>query len=321
MMSKLIHSALFGVAVGDALGVPVEFKSREHLKENPITDMIGYGTHSQSPGTWSDDSSLTFCLAESLCKEYNLNDIAGRFIAWHEQSYWTAHGEVFDVGIATSSAISGLKRGVSPTLAGGSEETDNGNGSLMRILPLLFFVKDLDIKERFKYTNDVSSLTHRHIRSVLACFIYLEFASSLIKTKDKFKALDKTKDIVNTFLNLHPICSDNEINKFHRILLNPIGDYEIQAIYNCKEQEISSSGYVVDSLEAAIWGLLKTDSYEEAVLKAVNLGRDTDTTAAITGGLAGLLYGLESIPQKWIDQLARKDDILDLCDRLNKKYN
>lgn len=311
MKDKLIHSALFGVAVGDALGVPVEFRNREYLNANPVTDMLAYGTHNQPAGTWSDDSSLTFCLAETLADKYDLKRLANRFVSWRRYAYWTPHGAVFDVGIATSEAIYRLEQGINPLVAGGADELDNGNGSLMRILPLLFYVKDMSIENRYKYVSDVSSLTHRHIRSVLGCFIYIEFALRLLNGVDKFEAFIQTKDSVNDFLNNNAICSDNEINKYHRLLMNPV--------YECAEDEIASSGYVVHSLEAALWCIFKEDDFEKTVLKAVNLGSDTDTTAAIAGGLAGLLYGLDAIPQKWIDQLARKDDIMDLCNRLEKR--
>lgn len=120
MINKLIHSALFGVAVGDALGVPVEFRNRDYLKGNPVTDMLAYGTHNQPAGTWSDDSSLTFCLAESLIRGYNLKDMGMRFVSWYEDNYWTPHGTVFDVGIATSRAIYQLMKNINPVMAGGA---------------------------------------------------------------------------------------------------------------------------------------------------------------------------------------------------------
>ncbi|MCD7930605.1 MAG: ADP-ribosylglycohydrolase family protein [Tannerellaceae bacterium] len=318
MKNKIIHSAILGVAVGDALGVPVEFSTREYLKANPVTDMIRYGTHNLPAGIWSDDSSLTFCLAEMLSEGYNLQLLADKFINWYEYAYWTPYKETFDVGVATSQAIWRLKQGVNPVLAGGCKETDNGNGSLMRILPLLFYIKDMPIEERFKHISDASSLTHRHIRSVLGCFIYIEFALELIKGKDKFDAFLHTKERVNNFLNQHVICSESEINKYHRILMNPVSDYEIKPVYEYPEEEIASTGYVVHSLEAALWCLLKEDNFKQTVLRAVNLGSDTDTTAAIAGGLAGILYGLDAIPQQWIDRLARKDDILNLCDKLER---
>lgn len=318
MKNRLVHSALFGVAVCDALGVPVEFRDREYLRENPVTDMMAYGTHNQPAGTWSDDSSLTFCLAEMLSEGYNLKKLSDKFIRWYEYGYWTPHGEVFDVGNATSRAIHRLEQGMNPLMAGGVDESDNGNGSLMRILPLVFYVKNMPIEQRFKYVSEVSSLTHRHIRSVLGCFIYIEFVIQLLKGVNKVEAFNQMKDSVNDFLNSNAICSENEIRKYHRILMNPIGAYEIKPVYEYDECEIASSGYVVHSLEAAIWCLLRENNFEATVLKAVNLGSDTDTTAAIVGGLAGLLYGFEAIPRRWIDQLARKDDIFDLCNRLEK---
>ncbi|RFS15773.1 ADP-ribosylglycohydrolase family protein [Emticicia sp. C21] len=318
-MKSLIHSALFGVAVGDALGVPVEFKSREYLKQNPVTFMTGYGTHGQPAGTWSDDSSLTFCLAEMLCKGYDLKLLAQLFVGWYNAEVWTPHGKVFDIGIATSQAIHSLSKGITPTLAGGTGEESNGNGSLMRILSLVFYTKDLPIKKRFQIVKEVSSLTHAHIRSVLGCFIYTEMALQIMALKDKWKAYAETVKSVNDFLNNNAICSQMEIDKYHRILQNPIGNYTILPIHEYYEAEIGSSGYVLDTLEASFWCLFHTDNYKDAVLKAVNLGSDTDTTGAVTGGLAGLLYGYESIPNEWIDSLARKDDIDELGNRLALK--
>ena len=320
MSHKLIHSALFGVAVGDALGVPVEFRDRVYLKSNPVTDMLAYGTHNQPAGTWSDDSSLTFCLADMLLHGYNLKKLAKNFIDWYRGDFWTPHGEVFDVGNATSSAINRLQEGVNPLMAGGADESDNGNGSLMRILPLVFYVNGMPVEQRFKCVSDVSSLTHRHIRSVLGCFIYIEFALQLMTGVDKFEAFRQARVIVNDFLNNNPICSGREINRYHRVLQNQVDVVsEVKLINGYAEAEIASSGYVVHSLEAAVWCLLNETGFEATVLKAVNLGSDTDTTAAIAGGLAGILYGFPAIPQKWINQLARKDDIFDLCERLENK--
>jgi ADP-ribosyl-[dinitrogen reductase] hydrolase len=316
---NFIKDALFGVAIGDALGVPVEFLTRETLNRFPVINMREFGSHHQPAGTWSDDSSLTFCLAEMLCKKFNLADLANRFINWREYAYWTAHNQVFDVGIATSAAIQNLIGGTVPTLAGGNNEGSNGNGSLMRILPLIFFIKDKTIQERFRYISDVSSLTHRHIRSVVACFIYCEYALLLLQGIEKMKAFRMMQQSVNQFLKEEPICSEYEINKFHRLLENPINDYKIIPIYQYEENEIYSSGYVLHTLEAAFWCILNTDNFKDAVLKAVNLGSDTDTTGAVTGGLAGILYGWETIPEDWIEVLAKKEDIADLSIRLYKK--
>ena len=274
--------------------------------------MLGYGTHNQPAGTFSDDSSLAFCLAEALLGEFNLHAIADNFVAWYTDDLWTAHGDVFDVGIATSQPISRLMRGTDPELAGGFEENDNGNGSLMRILPLLVYIKDKPLAIRYEITKQVSSLTHGHIRSVIACFYCLEFARLLVKGKDKFEIYRELQISISTHLNSLSI-KTIETKLFNRLLKG--------AIYQLPEKEILSSGYVLHTLEAAVWCLLTTSSYEEAILKAVNLGDDTDTTAAVTGGLAGLLYGYESIPKKWIAQLARRGDIEELATRLEVSRN
>jgi len=307
MNSSIIKSVLFGIAVGDALGVPVEFENRRVRLSNPVTDMIGYGTYNLPPGTFSDDSSLTFCLAEALTSGFDLNTIGQNFVKWLYKNYWTPRGNVFDVGIATRQAIDRLAKEVRPDLAGGFDVSSNGNGSLMRISPLLFYLLDKPINERYEMTKQVSSITHGHIRSVIACFYYLEFARQLFEHKDKFEIYTNLQTEITihlTSLSIDP----TEVALFDRLLK--------QNIHELTEDNIFSSGYVLHTLEASIWCLLTTDNYKDAVLKAVNLGEDTDTTGAVTGGLAGLLYGFENIPSNWVKQIARHDDIANLADRL-----
>jgi ADP-ribosyl-[dinitrogen reductase] hydrolase len=306
-----VKDILMGVATADAIGVPVEFKSRKWLHENPVTGMTGYGSHNQPPGTWSDDSSLSFCLAEMLSLEYNLDALANRFVNWKNHGYWTPHGLVFDIGIATSFAIGNLEAGIPAVLAGGTDERSNGNGSLMRILPLLLYIKDKDIDQRFNFVKDVSSITHRHIRSVVACFIYLELASVLLDQEEKLSAYRHVCKRVNDFLRKEEAWNEKEQAVFKRILTGNI--------FELCESEIGSSGYVIHTLEASLWCLLNTSCYMEAVLRAANLGEDSDTTAAITGGLAGLLYGWETIPEEWLAALARRNDIEILSERLSAK--
>lgn len=315
-MENRVKAGIFGVCVGDALGVPVEFRSRDQLKRSPVTTMRAFGTHRQFAGTWSDDSSLTLCLADSLCKRYDLEDIALKFLQWYNEEIWTPHGRVFDIGVATSQAIRRISKGESPTLCGGISEFDNGNGSLMRILPLLFYIKDLSIEQRFDRVREVSSITHGHIRSVISCFIYLEFALLILKGKDKWEAYKAMQKTVREFLDYNPICSQHEMDKFHRILGLRVGEYDLAPLYTLQDEEISSSGYVLHSLEASLWCFLNSESYSGAVLKAVNLGEDTDTTGAITGGIAGIYYGFENIPEEWVGKLARKEDIEKLCIKL-----
>jgi ADP-ribosyl-[dinitrogen reductase] hydrolase len=317
MTATSIRAALLGLAVGDALGVPVEFISREVRRRDPVTGLRGYGTHGQSAGTWSDDSSLTFCLAETLASVgCNPIDAARRFVNWQDKSYWTAHGRVFDIGIATAEALQRVRRGVAPLQAGGKDEYSNGNGSLMRILPLVFAIKDWSITERFQAVREMSSITHAHIRSIMACFIYIEMARQLLSGHAVEQAFQEMQRVVNDFFQAEGTGSELELRQFHRILENPYGDYVIKPLVTYAEAEIKSSGYVVHTLEAALWCLLKHDTYAATVLAAVNLGEDTDTTGAVAGGLAGLAYGEAGIPAEWLAGLARRADIENLAQRL-----
>jgi len=307
---KHIKGGIFGVAVGDALGVPYEFLDRDQMDKRPARDMIGYGTHNQPEGTWSDDSSLTFCLMDSLCNGYDLNDIASKFAAWFYENLWTPRGFVFDIGITTKNAIYQYKRGMTPDLCGGLDEYSNGNGSLMRILPLVYFLKDeSNINIRYDIIKRVSSITHGHLRSVFSCFIYVEYTLLLLNSRDKFEAYEAIKKPILDFA-IENDFNPKEITLFSRILEEDISK---QDRFNIK-----GTGYVLRTLEASFWCLLNSKSYEEAVLKAVNLGEDTDTTAAITGGLAGIYFGYDTIPEIWKFQLARFEDIEKLIERFNK---
>ena len=329
-MKQKIKDTFFGFAIGDALGVPVEFRSREDISKNPVRDMREFGTHHQPKGTWSDDSSMAFCLAESLATPihsnkkaiYNIDDIATNFVKWKYEKFWTPHGRVFDIGIATTDAIKRLKKGENPLLAGGNDEYSNGNGSLMRILPLVFYKGYLfenSIKRRFELVSEVSSITHNHFRSIFSCFIYTEFAKILIEQiqnneeKNKFLAYQKLQVLITNFAAEFD-CNKAETILFDRLLKNDITTFE--------EQTIKSSGYVLHTLEASFWCFLKYNSYCESVLKAVNLGEDTDTTGCITGGIAGLFYGMNTenyekgIPKEWLEVIVKKDKINNLCEKL-----
>ncbi|MDY6802712.1 MAG: ADP-ribosylglycohydrolase family protein [Cyanobacteriota bacterium] len=310
MKNLKILSGLIGVCVGDALGVPVEFSSREKRRKKPVTEMTGYGTYRQPPGTWSDDASLTLCLAEALCEGFNLEAIARNFVRWYYEDYWTARGEVFDVGGTTSQAIFRLREGVPPTKAGGMGEFDNGNGSLMRILPLAFCYKTVDFPELIQRVHYCSSMTHAHLRSQIACGIYISIAICLLEGLEPKVAYIEGIKRIKVIYSTPKYAS--EMHLFSRILEGEIDSFPMK--------EISSDTYVLHSLEAALWCFLNASSYAEAVLKAVNLGGDTDTTAAITGGLAGIYYGIDNIPSDWIEVLARKDDIADLAERLEAAY-
>jgi ADP-ribosylglycohydrolase len=241
-----------------------------------------------------------------------LEKTAENFVRWFESGEFTAHGKVFDIGISTNRAILKLKQGVRPTKSGCADVSENGNGSLMRIAPLVFYVAGRLPQERYEITSDVSSITHAHPWSVGACFIYLEYMLQLLAGKDKKTAY---VELQNYFYDGRKNIGTRTLSKFLRITQGDIS--------KLPESEISSGGFVVDTLEAAFWCFLTTDNYRDAVLKAVNLGSDTDTTAAVVGGLAGLYYGFGDggIPQGWIDKLAGAMEISKTADSLAERCN
>lgn len=310
-MENKVKAGIMGVCIGDALGVPVEFKKREDLKRFPVTKMLEYMSWNQPKGTWSDDSSLTLCLSEELTKGYDLEKIGQSFVKWNKYGHWTAHGRLFDIGGTTRHSLARLIKGESARFSGNIFEEDNGNGSLMRILPLAFYLKkEDDIQKLYLMVKEVSAITHGHFRSVFACFIYVIFAIQLLKGKNKKEAYEQTQNVTLKYAKNQGF-NPKEIELFNRILKHDISGYA--------EDEIKSGGYVLHSLEASLWCFLNSESYAEAVLKAVNLGEDTDTTGAITGGIAGIYYGYENIPEEWIAELVRKDDIEKLCEKLHQK--
>lgn len=302
-LKEAVYSTIMGGIVGDALGVPVEFKGRNA----GITDMVGYGTYNMPPGTWSDDTSLTMCLMENLLAEKDENDLMNRFVAYQDKGYWTPYGEMFDIGIATANAISRFKQGLPAVQCGGNTEYDNGNGALMRIAPLVFtLLQEPSFQLRKKEIERIAHVTHAHPRSTLGTIIYVEF---LINLYEKHTPLDSLKMALHT-------CQE-ELAREHQYM-NECKAYE--RIFNLSLLEadrdsIRSDGYVVHSLEAALWCFFTHNSYEDAVLEAVNLGSDTDTIAFITGTLAGIYYGMDNIPEKWVNTLASKDKLIDLCER------
>jgi len=311
-----IKSMLFGLAIGDALGVPVEFESREYLEKNPITDYI---KNTRPIGTFSDDSALSFCLVESLISGYNIKNIKENMLKWYFKGYWSATGETFGIGNLTRTVLYDLSQDINADTSEKYEEYNNGNGSLMRIAPLLFIIKDKSINGRFQMTKEVSSITHAHPRSVMACFYFLEFLRHLLLDDlDKYEIYHKLQKDIPEFFDNYFKESDSTKNEIHENYLEEIKYFNRllkENIHEIDKNDINSSGYVIDTIEASIWCLLTTDNYTDAVLQAVNLGGDTDTTACVTGALAGLLYGFDDIPKKWVEKLARSKDIEDLAIR------
>lgn len=312
---SLVTAGILGVCVGDALGLPVQFKKREERKRSPISDMIGYGTYNHPPGTWSDDASLTLCLVNALADvspsntEKLLTTVSTNFCRWYTEGYWTPFNQAFDIGGTTEQSIHHLLNGVSLKHSGETSEKSNGNGSLMRILPLAFCHHLLTFPELIKLTHLTCAITHAHLRSQIACGFYISIAMRLLAGDSVQKAYIQGIESVIKIYKKPPYVV--ELEHFSRIINGNIEQLSIN--------ELHSSGYVIHTLEASLWCLLNSQNYSEAVLKAVNLGEDTDTTAAVTGGLAGIYYGLESIPQHWLEQLPRLQDIVNLTQILETK--
>ena len=302
-------AVMIGHAVGDALGVPVEFCTREELRRNPVTDMRGFGTYPVPAGAWSDDTSMSLCALDSLaCGKFDFDDIMVKFGEWYYEDKYTPTGEMFDVGNTCSYAIDNyFVHHKSVEECGLTEERSNGNGSLMRIHPVVLYATKALLKgteEGYWFwmsaIKQASELTHAHERSVMGCYIYGYCLSFLLKESTRESLIAGIK-FAGYDLDYLP-----EFEHYKRIF-EP--DFE-----KLTEDDIKSTGYVVDTLEAALWCLLTTDNYRDCVLKAVNLGDDTDTVAAVAGGLAGALYGYEAIPKEWRETLIKRDYIEKLCE-------
>ena len=304
------YGGIFGLITGDILGVPVEFESREERDADPVKGLRAYGSHDQPFGTWSDDSSLMLCLIDAVNQGFSLNKLADNMISYYDEGGFTPAGEWFDIGIGTGTAIKMMKLGINPELCGGSDESDNGNGSLMRILPMAYLRDRYDARDFISLTENVSALTHRHARSKLACIFYAEFAAELLNGRRKTEAYDAAVDfIMKNCSNDYP----KEFKNFSRIFDNQVSTLE--------RSDIGSSGYVINTLEAALWVFFNNETYEDTVLAAVNLGNDTDTTAAAAGGLAGIYYGVSNIPDRWLQNMRKKDEIKKMAERFLNSTN
>lgn len=296
----MIKDALYGFVIGDAMGVPLEFMSREKLAQHPVTKMIGDGSYNLPKGVWSDDTSMTLATMDSISTTHAIDcdDIANRFCDWINYGKYTATNLVFGVGKITRNALFRYwNQKKDATKCGGTSYLENGNGSLMRMLPIAFYCynRHLNSKEIYSIVKDVSSITHAHEISILGCYIYVCYILLLLSGKNKLDSYQLLSQ------QDYSMFSSDSLEQYKRILSTELLSFSID--------KISSSGYIVSTLEAALWVILHTDSFEQAIIGSINLGNDTDTVGAITGSMAGILYGYSSIPQKWIDSLEGKDSL------------
>ena len=310
---KRVEGAIIGFAAADALGVPVEFTSRKERRADPVREMRSGGDHGQPAGTWSDDTSMTLCLIHSLIeKGIDYEDQMERFADWMVNGNYTANGNVFDIGTATQRAISNHLCGKPALECGDKAEDVCGNGSLMRIMPISFYLEglyplcqDWKLDDRTAgIIHKVSNCTHASRRCQMACGIYCSVIFSMCRCGDLHNAVIGGLYEGLSYYREHPDYSDiyPEIESMMNIAFWP-------------EDDIKSGGYCFSTLQAAIWCLLNSEGYTDCVLKAVNLGRDTDTTAAVAGALAGMWYGAYTIPAGWLDTLAKYDELKALSKR------
>ena len=315
--NKLLGGVI-GLAIGDAVGVPVEFQSREYLKKNPVGDrMLGYDTYNQPVGTWSDDTSMTLATLDTMCAGgVSVGLMMEAFSKWYTRGAYTPHGKAFDIGGTTRQAIERYLTGEALERCGLDGEMDNGNGSLMRMLPMIFYIylrEGVEITPKaVELIYTVSGLTHANIVSKIACVYYVYIGINILLFGDQRGlqwCIKQGIEDVEEFVGSE--CGN---------VLNYTGMESLKDSLDLEEQDIQSTGFAVDSLEASIWCLYHTNSYKEAVLKAVNLGGDTDTIGAITGSLAGIFYGEDNIPVKWRANIQKYQYIKEIAERFYNQY-
>lgn len=281
-----LQNALFGAIVGDAVGVPYEFTKRDTFT---CTEMTEGGVWQQPLGSWSDDSSLILATIDSCITSKTIcqKDLLYHFCLWFYQNWYTPFDVCFDSGETCTRAIEKFYNGTPANECGGTDKMDNGNGALMRIIPLAFTnASDDKIKE-------VAGVTHNHDISHQCCVTYIKIARELLIDKN-FDKSEKFKEYINN---------------------NPY----IRDITILNREDINSGGYVVDTLEASLWCLINSNSYKDCVLKAINLGRDTDTTACVAGALAGIKFG--DIPDEWINNLPQLNYLNTLINQFDEIRN
>jgi ADP-ribosyl-[dinitrogen reductase] hydrolase len=291
------RGCLLGLAVGDAVGTTVEFKPRGSF--TPLTDMVGGGPFNLQAGQWTDDTSMALCLATSLveCAGFDAKDQMERYCRWADEGYLSSTGKCFDIGATVAAALRKFRQTGDP-FSGLSDPQTAGNGSIMRLAPVaLFYYPDIKTAEHFAMES--SRTTHGAEECLDACRL---FARMIVRA-----LLGENKEEVTLADGVSFIGSP-------KIVTIARGEYLQKHI-----DEIRGSGYVVASLEAALWSFMNTDSYKDAVLTAANLGDDADTTAAVCGQLAGAYYGETGIPPAWLEKLAMRQYITAIAEKLVTK--
>lgn len=287
------RGALVGLAAGDAVGTTVEFQARGTFA--PLTDMVGGGPFRLQPGQWTDDTSMALCLAESLIARggFDAHDQMARYVNWWREGHRSSTGECFDIGMTVRDALARFERTGDPW-AGSTDPRTAGNGSLMRLAPVVLWAHP-DLAQAKQLAAASSRTTHAAAEAVEACMLFAELMHRALEGATKEEVLTA------------PASGYTE----RRVAAIARGDY-----LQRPESGIRGTGYVIESLEAALWCFAQSGSFEEAVLRAANLGDDADTTAAIVGQIAGAHWGFERIPAHWRQRLHACEEICEMADRL-----
>ncbi len=313
------RGCLLGLAVGDALGTTLEFKPPGSF--TPISDMIGGGPFNLKPGQWTDDTSMALCLAESLieCRGFNPQDQMERYVRWWKEGYLSSTGTCFDIGSTTRTALAAFLKTGNP-ISGPSDSYSAGNGSLMRLAPVPMFYAG-NPREAIEKSGESSKTTHGAPAAVDACRYFGALIVGALNGEDKETLLSDHYCPVPGYWQAKPlICEIAEIAAGSFKYKHPpeIGgaDYcsQIGGADSCSQ--IRGSGYVVQSLEAALWAFFRSHSFEEGCLMAVNLGDDADTTGAIYGQIAGAYYGKNGIDSRWLSKIYYVSRILEMADMI-----
>ena len=295
------RGCLLGLAAGDALGTTLEFKRPGSF--DPIDDMVGGGPFGLNPGQWTDDTSMALCLATSLleCDGFDTRDQMQRYVRWWRQGYLSSTGTCFDIGITIRSALSRFMK-AGEALAGSTDPTTAGNGSLMRLAPVPMFYADSPT-EAHSRSAESSLTTHGAPEAVDACRFFSGLLCGALAGVDRDSLLSPEY--------WQGIDDSNQTEMSSKIAAIAHGSFKHK-----EPPEIQGTGYVVPALEAALWAFHRSTNFRDGALMAVNLGDDADTTGAIYGQLAGAYYGIDSIPESWREKLAMKEEIVSLADRL-----
>ncbi|HET7389198.1 MAG TPA: ADP-ribosylglycohydrolase family protein [Nitrososphaeraceae archaeon] len=300
------RGCLLGLAIGDALGTTLEFSSPGSF--TPIKDIVGGGPFHLKAGEWTDDTSMALCLAESLItkKGFDPIDQMERYLKWFKDGYLSSNGICFDIGITTLSSLMKFKETREP-YCGPTDEYTAGNGSLMRLAPVpLFYANNPEIG--IMMSGESSRTTHQAPVAIDACRYLGALTIGLVNGNSTKK--DKKEEILSPFYSPIPRYWDRNPVTFELI------DVINGSFKRLSPPDIKGSGYVLKTLEAALWAFYCSNTFEEGCLMAVNLGNDSDTTGAIYGQLAGAFYGGIGIPKRWLSTLAYKEKIIEIADEI-----